>query len=114
MDNLLISLLVLMLFDFITGIGKSIIGKSEKSQKGYLNSSVMWRGGLKKILTLIIVAVATVLNILMIPETALIRNMTVTYYISVEALSVIENATYCGLPIPKKLVEILATLKNKN
>lgn len=111
MEPWLSSLLLLMIFDVITGITKARFGKSEKSEKGYLNSSVMWQGGIKKILTLVVLAVAIIINQLLSPDSNFITVLSFSYYIATEALSVLENAAACGLTLPQKLVDMLETMK---
>lgn len=47
-DNCIKTLLIFMVVDVLTGIRKAAMGHSEKSVKGYLDSEVMWKGGIKK------------------------------------------------------------------
>ena len=113
-DTWMKSLLILMLLDVITGIVKAMLGKSEKSSKGYLDSAIMWQGGLKKLLTLTIICVSTIINYVTFPDTTVIRTATISYYVATEALSILENASVCGLPLPKSLKNVLEKIKNEN
>lgn len=107
------ALLLLMCLDVITGITKARFGKSEKSEKGYLNSAVMWQGGVKKLLTLIVIGVASIINQLLSPDSNLVTTLSFSYYIATEALSILENVSACGLTLPQKLVDMLETMKEE-
>lgn len=114
LETWLIALLLLMCLDVLTGITKARFGKSEKSEKGYLNSSVMWQGGVKKILTLVVLSVAIIINQLLTPDSNLVSTLSFSYYIATEALSVLENVSVCGLTLPPKLVDMLETMKENS
>jgi len=117
-DVWLISLTTVIILDIVTGIIKAIFMKSNKSISGGLSSSSMFRGGIKKIFILMMVALGTVLDSIISPDNVFIRVMVVSYYIANESLSILENVGACGLPLPKMLYRILDTLKdsgdNKN
>jgi toxin secretion/phage lysis holin len=113
-DNSIKTLLAFMIADVITGIRKAYMGKSEKSSKGYLDSRVMREGGIRKILVFIVIYVATVTGQLVSPNSPIVRNLTISYYIATEALSVLENAAACGIKLPKPLIEALERLKNED
>lgn len=110
-DSWLKTLSLFMLLDIFTGILKAIMLKSEKSETGGLNSSIMWKGGGKKVLTLVLVVIATMLSELIEPETLLLRSAVITYYIATEALSIVENAGACGLPLPEVLIKALEKIQ---
>lgn len=99
--------------DIIVGMIKAMLCKSDKSQSDGLSSASMFSGGVKKILILIMIALATLLDSVIIPEDSYIRSAVAAYYIANEALSVIENIGACGVPLPKFLYKILDSLKNK-
>lgn len=105
-------LLALMGLDVITGLIKACMGNSEKTIKGFLDSNIMFKGGLKKILILIVISVSALVNKLLNPESLLLVNLTITYYIATEALSILENATACDLPLPDKLIKALEKIKD--
>jgi phage-related holin len=62
----------------------------------------------------VLVAVAVGADDLISPDSTLIRGIVISYYIATEALSVIENALQCGLPVPGKLKSIFEVMKSKN
>ena len=113
-DNSIKTLIAFMIADVITGLRKAYMGKSEKSSKGYLDSQVMRQGGIRKLLVILVIYVATVTGRLVSPGSAIIRNLTISYYIATEALSVLENVAVCGIKLPKPLLEALERLKDEN
>ena len=104
-NKLFILLAILILLDIITGVIGGIINKKINSKK--------WRnGGFKKILIIVVVISSRIFDIFYFTNDIL-YNVTVCYYIINEMISITENANKCGLPIPKKLVNILSELKEK-
>lgn len=106
-DAWLKALLIFMVLDIVTGIIKAANGASEKSSKGYIDSSVMWQGGVKKLLTLVVICVSTVISYLITPDTMAVRIATISYYIAEEALSILENVSVYDHKPPHFLVRIL-------
>ncbi len=98
--------------DVLTGIIKSILMHSNKSESGGLSSVSMFRGGIKKIFIMLMVALGTVLDTILSPNEEYIRIMVVSYYIANESLSILENVGACGVPLPKALYRILDSLKD--
>lgn len=106
-DGLIITLIVLIVMDYISGVIAAIIEKK-------LSSEVGAKGIAKKIFMLLIVAVANIVDINVIGEGHVLKSVTVIFYIANECISLIENAGKLGVPVPNKLLEILEQLKNKN
>lgn len=104
MDSLMAVLLILIVIDFISGFIKAWITKEFSSSKFYI-------GGVKKLGILLIVALATQLDTLMVGETVVFRVASITYYIANEGFSILENWGAMGLPLPKQLKNALAKLK---
>lgn len=113
-DIWLAALFTVIIIDILTGILKSLLMRSDKSQSGGLSSQSMFRGGVKKFLILLMVALGTVLDTIIYPDEVFIRIMIVSYYIANESLSILENIGECGVPLPKALYKILDNLKDKN
>lgn len=77
-----------------------------------LSSTVSWIGMTKKVAMLLLIAFAAVLEQMGsggIP----VAKMTAGFFCITEALSILENAARCGVPIPQFLVDTLAQLKTK-
>ncbi len=113
-DMWLAALITVIFLDVITGIMKSILMHSNKSESGGLNSVSMFHGGVKKVFILLMVALGSVLDTIISPDDVFIRIMVVSYYIANESLSILENIGACGVPLPKVLYRILDQMKNKD
>ena len=111
-DIWLMALITVMILDILTGLIKAILMRS--SESGGLSSASMFRGGIKKVFILLMVALGTVLDIIISPDDVFIRIMVVSYYIANESLSILENVGACGVPLPKVLYKILDSLKTNN
>ena len=99
-DGLYKALLMLIIADYITGVIVAIVKKQ-------LSSEVGAKGITKKILMLIVVAVANVLDVQIIGGGAGLRNITIIFYAANEVISLLENTGKLGLPYPPKLLESL-------
>ena len=105
-DGLLIALVVFMALDYVTGIMCAIVDKK-------LSSAVGFKGICKKVLILMLVGVANILDVHVVGQGSALRGAVIAFYLSNEGLSLLENAAYIGLPIPDKLREILEQLHNR-
>ncbi len=106
LDVMFIALLTFMALDFVTGIICGIKKGELDSHRAYLGITR------KKMMILIMVAVAVVLDrLLNMPETA--RVLVIYYYIAMEGISILENAAKLDFPVPPKLKAILAQLQDK-
>lgn len=94
-----LTLIAFMVLDSITEVCCYLI-KKKRSRKTGIRSLV------KKVGILCIVSLATLIeqNIL---ETTAVRSAVILYYISSEGLSIFENIAQIGVPIPKRLRDIL-------
>lgn len=106
-DGLMIALVGLIVMDYISGVMAAVVEKR-------LSSEVGAKGIAKKIFMLLIVAVANIVDINVIGEGHVLKSVTVMFYIANECISLIENAGRLGVPVPKKLLDVLEQLKNKN
>ena len=107
MDGLLIALIVLMTLDYISGVMCAIMDKS-------LSSAVGFRGIAKKVLILMLVGVANILDIHVVGEGSALRGAVIAFYMSNEGLSLLENAAHIGLPVPDPLKNALAQLHGRD
>ena len=105
-DGLLIALIVFMVLDYITGLMCAVMDKK-------LSSTVGFRGICKKVLILMLVGVANILDVHVIGTGSALRGAVVCFYLSNESLSLVENAAHIGLPVPEKLKDVLAQLHNR-
>ena len=105
-DGMLIALIVLMALDYLSGVMCAIADKK-------LSSAVGFKGICKKVLILMLVGVANIIDVHVVGTGAVLRGAVICFYLSNEGLSLLENAAYLGLPIPEKLKEILSQLHNR-
>ncbi len=107
MDGLMIALVALIVLDYISGVMAAAVEKK-------LSSEVGAKGIAKKIFMLLIVAVANIVDINVIGEGHVLKSVTMVFYIANECISLIENAGRLGVPVPKKLIDVLEQLRNKD
>lgn len=108
-------LLSVMTLDYLTGIICGLMGKSQKTEHGGLSSSTAFSGLLKKLLIIVIVALAYLLDhavgLNVGVQFAAVSGATCLWFIASEGISVIENAAQMGVPIPKALRQALEVMK---
>lgn len=106
-DGLLEALVIFMFVDYATGIFCAIAERK-------LSSAVGFRGILRKVLVLMLVGVANAMDTYLIEgDDQLLRTAVIFFYLSNEGISILENATRLGLPIPNRLRSFLAQIKSK-
>ena len=105
-DGFLYALIAFVVIDYITGVMCAISDKS-------LSSEVGFRGICRKVLIFILVGVGNLLDVYILGEAGVLRTAVIFFYLSNEGVSLLENASRLGLPIPEKLKEILQQLHNK-
>lgn len=111
-DTSIITLLIFMCIDFISGIVVAgVFHKSKKSQTGSLESRAGWKGLIRKGMTIAIVVVANFLDRQL--GTTYIRDGVCIAFICNEVISLVENAGLMGLPIPAVITNAIELLKNK-
>ena len=103
MDGLLIALIVMMALDYLTGVMCAVTDRT-------LSSAVGFRGICKKVLILMLVGVAHVIDTHVIGSGSALRGAVICFYLSNEGLSLLENAARVGLPVPEKLKAVLQQL----
>ena len=105
-DGLLIALVAFAAIDYITGLMCAI---SEKR----LNSKIGFKGISRKVLIFTLVGVANIIDVQVIGTGSVLRTAVIFFYLSNEGVSLLENAAHLGLPIPKKLKDILEQLHDR-
>lgn len=106
LDMALNTLLLLMVLDYITGL--ICAGKAKE-----LSSSTGFKGLGKKVLILIIVGVAVSVDNIS-GTNGIIRSLVIFFYASMEGISILENASRAGVPVPEQLKDMLVQLKEGN
>lgn len=106
LDIALQTLLIFILFDYLTGILKSYKSKTLNSNKGI-------KGIKKKVGILLLVSISCFIDRL-IGDSGLIRTSVIYYLVANEGLSIIENLGEMDILIPEFLKDKLEQLKNKD
>lgn len=104
-DGFIYALLAFVVIDYITGIMCAIADKE-------LSSEVGFKGICKKVLIFALVGIGNLLDIYILGQAGILRNVVIFFYLSNEGVSILENASHLGLPVPEKLKEILKQLHN--
>lgn len=105
-DGLLYALIAFVVIDYITGVMCAINDKT-------LSSAVGFRGICRKVLIFLMVGIANILDVHVIGTGSVLRTAAIFFYISNEGISLLENASHLGLPVPKKIKEVLKQLHNR-
>jgi toxin secretion/phage lysis holin len=106
-DGLLIALVIFVVADYITGIMCAIVDRK-------LSSEVGFKGICKKVLIFMLVGIANILDLQVVGTGSVLRTAIIFFYLSNEGISLLENAGHLGLPIPKKLMDILEQLHDRS
>lgn len=104
-DALFRSLLIVVTIDYFTGVIKAIY------KKKYSNI-INFKGILKKIGYMLIICLVTVLDSLMGNNSTALRAIVIYFFIANDAMSILENLAALGLPIPKRLQQVVESLMN--
>ena len=106
MDGLIYALLAFSVIDYVTGIMCAI-------DKKELSSSVGFKGIARKIIIFSLVGVANILDIYILGHVGVLRAAVIFFYLSNEGISILENTSKLGLPVPEKLQNILQQLNKE-
>ena len=105
-DTVLWALIILMSMDYLTGVIKAVYTK-------HLSSEIGYKGILKKITILIIVALANITQIVTGGAVA-VREVVIVFYIANEGISILENVAAVSTKMPDALKNILLQLRDGN
>lgn len=112
-NDALITLMIFMSVDYVTGLAVAgIFKKSKKSESGALESRAGFKGICRKGVALLIVLVATRLDVVM--KTTYIKDAVIIAFIANESISIIENAGLMGIPIPSVITKAIDILKKES
>lgn len=111
LDGFLYALLVFVAIDYVTGVLCAIVDKK-------LSSEIGAKGIFKKVLIFVLVGVAHILDTQILGSSGdnngALRTAVIFFYLSNEGISILENSSHIGLPIPGKLKEILKQLHGRD
>ena len=110
-------LLAVMTLDYITGLLCGLMGKSPKTETGGLSSKAAFQGLLKKVLILVVVGLAALVdNAIAVSagiEMAAVTGACCLWFVASEGLSILENAAAMEVPIPKMLMKALEIMRKQ-
>ena len=104
-DGFLYALIVFVVVDYLTGVMVAVLDKK-------LSSEVGFHGIFKKVVIFALVAVGHIVDSYVIHNGSVIRTAVIFFYLSNEGISILENASVLGLPVPQKLKDVLEQLKD--
>lgn len=112
-DTALITLVIFMAVDYLTGLTVAGVFKaSKKTDSGALESRAGFKGLCRKGMELLMVLIACRLDLLI--GTNFVRDAVVTAFVVNEAISIIENAGLMGIKIPTALSNAIDVLNKKS
>lgn len=106
-DTALAILITFMILDYTTGLLRGYLSKK-------LSSDVGLKGIARKAVILVVLIVAVLLDRLLSGDIYVFRTLVCYFYIANEGLSILENCSVIGLPIPIKIQDALEQLKEGN
>ena len=105
MDGIMYALLAFITIDYITGVAVAIKNKKLSSEVGF------W-GLVRKVCIIALVGVAHFVDVYVMHTGDIFRTAIALYYIGNEGVSLLENMGNLGVPLSKKLKDVLEQLKN--
>ena len=109
-DMALQTLIIFMAADYASGMVLAGIFKKSKHGGGTISSKRCWRGLVKKGMQLVLVLAGYRLDL--IAGTDFVRMAAIIAFISSELISIIENASLMGIPVPPALQKALEVLNH--
>lgn len=97
-------LIVAIVLDILTGLSAAFV-------TGELNSATSWRGMVRKVTILFVVAFAALIQLLSPLNEYPLAKMVCSFFTVTEGISILENAARCGLPLPEFLSQKLQSLR---
>ncbi|MCM1523829.1 MAG: phage holin family protein [Ruminococcus sp.] len=107
MDGIMYALLAFISIDYVTGVMAAAKMKKLSSEVGF------W-GIVKKVCIIALVGVAHFIDVYVMQSGDIFRAAVALYYIGNEGLSLLENIENLGVKLPKKLVDALKQIRDKN
>lgn len=111
-DAALVTLLIFMLIDYISGlVVAGVFHNSKKTENGALESKAGWKGLCRKCMTLLFVLIAYRLDLALGVNYA--RDGVIIGFMANELISIVENAGLMGLPLPAAITKAVDILTKK-
>lgn len=111
-DESIITLLMFMIIDYVTGLlVAGVFHKSKKSYSGGLESGACYKGLVRKGMILLFVVIGNRLDMQL--GSTYVRDGVCIAFIVNEVISIIENARLMGIPIPKVIEKALDVMNKE-
>ena len=108
LDGFLYALIAFVAADYVTGLLRAVVEKN-------LSSRIGARGIAKKVAIFVVVGIGHLADLYMLEGGSdMLRTAVIFFYLANEGISLLENATAIGLPVPEQLKNILAQLHGKS
>jgi len=107
LDGFLYALIAFVVVDYLTGVMCAVTDKK-------LSSEIGAKGIFKKVLIFALVGVGHIVDSHVLGNGGAIRSAVIFFYLSNEGISILENASHIGLPVPEKLKSILEQLHDRD
>lgn len=104
-DSWMSAVISLVIIDYITGVISA-------AAKGSLDSSVGYRGILKKAGIFIMIALGNIIDNVT-GASGMVRAAVIAFFCANEGISILENCGSLGIPLPQKLYAILEQIRDK-
>jgi toxin secretion/phage lysis holin len=105
-DGFLYALIAFVVVDYLTGVLRAVVEKQ-------LSSRIGAKGIAKKVAIFLVVGIAHLADVYLLGDGAVLRTAVIFFYIANEGVSLLENASAIGLPVPPRLKDVLAQLHEK-
>ena len=106
-DKVMEILVILIIMDYLTGVGLALKEKE-------LNSEIGAKGLLKKAAIFVVIILAAQLDQVINNPANLFRTAAGLFYIANEGISITENIGKIGVPLPAFIQKVLVQLKESN
>ncbi|MFY0545439.1 phage holin family protein [Brevibacillus sp. H7] len=102
--------LKLLIFCMIVDYATGFLGAVKRNK---VNSDVMFWGGIRKIVVLVVIGLAVLCDQMVGNETPVFRTLALYFYIGREGLSIVENLGVLGVPMPAFFKQMMEQLQEK-
>ena len=100
------ALIAFMAMDYVSGVIIAVVNRRLSSETGF-------KGLAKKLFILCFVAMGHIIDAYIIGSSSVAMTAVILFYIANEGISLLENASLLGLPVPSKIKNVLQQIKKK-
>lgn len=100
------ALIAFMAMDYVSGVIIAVVNRRLSSETGF-------KGLAKKLFILCFVAMGHIIDAYIIGGSSVAMTAVMLFYTANEGISLLENASLLGLPVPSKIKNVLQQIKRK-